>query len=70
MFLFCLTFVLVNEGHCCAVCDDRIIQDHSEGNSLHSQALQTLQERLREAETALNREQDSYRQMQVSNMLF
>ncbi|XP_053088442.1 golgin subfamily A member 5 isoform X1 [Pangasianodon hypophthalmus] len=42
----------------------RILQDHSEGNSLHSQALQTLQERLREAETALNREQDSYRQMQ------
>ncbi|MCJ8731026.1 hypothetical protein PDJAM_G00191390 [Pangasius djambal] len=42
----------------------RILQDHSEGNSLHSQALQTLQERLREAEAALNREQDSYRQMQ------
>lgn len=51
------------------VCDDRILQDHSEGNSLHSQALQTLQERLREAEVALNREQDSYRQIQVSNML-
>lgn len=42
----------------------RILQDHSDGSSLHSQALQTLQERLREAEAALNREQDSYRQMQ------
>lgn len=54
---------------CLTVCDDRILQDHSEGNSLHSQALQTLQERLREAEAALNREQDSYRQMQVSHTL-
>ncbi|TSV02067.1 Golgin subfamily A member 5 [Bagarius yarrelli] len=42
----------------------RILQDHSEGNSLNSQALHTLQERLREAEAALNREQESYRQMQ------
>ncbi|XP_036431078.1 golgin subfamily A member 5 [Colossoma macropomum] len=42
----------------------RILQDHSEGNSLHSQALQTLQDRLREADVALKREQDSYRQMQ------
>ncbi|KAM9476944.1 golgin subfamily A member 5 isoform 1-T2 [Clarias gariepinus] len=42
----------------------RILQDHSEGNSLHSQAVQTLQERLREADATLNREQDSYRQMQ------
>ncbi|XP_076841934.1 golgin subfamily A member 5 [Brachyhypopomus gauderio] len=42
----------------------RIMQDHSEGSSLHSQALQTLQERLREAEATLKREQDSYRQMQ------
>lgn len=42
----------------------RIIQDHSEGSSMHSQALETLQERLREAEQSLRREQDSYRQMQ------
>uniref|UniRef100_A0AAR2JPE2 Golgin subfamily A member 5 n=1 Tax=Pygocentrus nattereri TaxID=42514 RepID=A0AAR2JPE2_PYGNA len=42
----------------------RILQDHSEGNSLHSQALQTLQDRLREADVAVKREQDSYRQMQ------
>ncbi|XP_066535304.1 golgin subfamily A member 5 [Hoplias malabaricus] len=42
----------------------RILQDHSEGNSLHSQALQTLQDRLREAEITIKREQDSYRQMQ------
>ncbi|XP_072532850.1 golgin subfamily A member 5 [Salminus brasiliensis] len=42
----------------------RILQDHSEGNSLHSQALQTLQDRVREAEAALKREQDGYRQMQ------
>lgn len=32
---------------------------------MHSQALETLQERLREAETGLRREQDSYHQMQV-----
>uniref|UniRef100_A0A8C4EQA9 Golgin subfamily A member 5 n=1 Tax=Dicentrarchus labrax TaxID=13489 RepID=A0A8C4EQA9_DICLA len=42
----------------------RIMQDHTEGSSMHSQALETIQERLREAETALRREQDSYRQMQ------
>ncbi|KAM4625061.1 golgin subfamily A member 5 isoform 2-T2 [Polymixia lowei] len=42
----------------------RILQDQSEGSSMHSQALQTLQDRLREADLALRREQDSYRQMQ------
>ncbi|KPP74464.1 golgin subfamily A member 5-like [Scleropages formosus] len=42
----------------------RILQDHTEGSKMHSQALETLQERLREAETALRREQDSCRQMQ------
>lgn len=42
----------------------RILQDHTEGSSMHSQALETLQERLREAELALRREQDNYRQMQ------
>ncbi|KAA0718113.1 Golgin subfamily A member 5 [Triplophysa tibetana] len=42
----------------------RIIQDQSEGSSLNSQALQTLQERARDADAALKREQESYRQMQ------
>lgn len=42
----------------------RIMQDHTEGSSMHSQALETLQDRLREAETGLRREQDSYHQMQ------
>ncbi|NXT82865.1 GOGA5 protein, partial [Zapornia atra] len=42
----------------------RIIQDHSEGSSLQNQALQTLQERLRDADAALRREQESYKQMQ------
>ncbi|KAL0969447.1 hypothetical protein UPYG_G00227490 [Umbra pygmaea] len=42
----------------------RILQDHSEGSSMHSQALTTAQERLREADMAMRREQDSYRQMQ------
>ncbi|KAF7658644.1 hypothetical protein LDENG_00009830 [Lucifuga dentata] len=42
----------------------RIIQDHSEGSSMQSQALEMMQERLREAELSLRREQDSYRQMQ------
>ncbi|XP_071355136.1 golgin subfamily A member 5 isoform X2 [Trachinotus anak] len=42
----------------------RIVQDHTEGSSMQSQALETIQERLREAELALRREQDSYRQMQ------
>lgn len=41
------------------------MQDHTEGSSMHSQALETLQDRLREAETSLRREQDSYHQMQV-----
>ncbi|CAJ1074778.1 golgin subfamily A member 5 [Xyrichtys novacula] len=42
----------------------RIIQDQSEGSSMHTQALETIQERLREAELGLRREQDSFRQMQ------
>ncbi|XP_060117838.1 golgin subfamily A member 5 [Heteronotia binoei] len=42
----------------------RIIQDNCEGNSLHNQALQTLRERLHDAESALKREQDGYKQMQ------
>ncbi|CAN9501962.1 unnamed protein product [Ophioblennius macclurei] len=42
----------------------RIMQDHTEGSSMHSQALETIQERLREAELSLRREQDNYRQMQ------
>lgn len=44
------------------------MQDHTEGSSMHSQALETLQDRLREAETGLRREQDSYHQMQVFSM--
>lgn len=43
----------------------RIMQDHSEGSSLQNQALQTLQERLHEADATLKREQESYKQMQV-----
>ncbi|XP_020855955.1 golgin subfamily A member 5 [Phascolarctos cinereus] len=42
----------------------RLLQDHSEGNSMQNKALQTLQERLHDAESALKREQDSYKQMQ------
>ncbi|XP_006746788.1 golgin subfamily A member 5 isoform X1 [Leptonychotes weddellii] len=42
----------------------RIMQDHSEGSSLQNQALQTLQERLHEADTARKREQESCKQMQ------
>uniref|UniRef100_A0A673LPZ1 Golgin subfamily A member 5 n=1 Tax=Sinocyclocheilus rhinocerous TaxID=307959 RepID=A0A673LPZ1_9TELE len=42
----------------------RILQDHSEGSSLQSQALQTLQDSVRDAEAAVKREQESYRQMQ------
>lgn len=45
------------------------MQDHTEGSSMHSQALETLRERLREAELALRREQDGYRQMQVHTAL-
>ncbi|XP_071063339.1 LOW QUALITY PROTEIN: golgin subfamily A member 5 [Pseudochaenichthys georgianus] len=41
-----------------------IALDHSEGSSVHSQALETIQERLRDAELSARREQDSYRQMQ------
>ncbi|GAB5573114.1 golgin subfamily A member 5 isoform X1 [Prionailurus iriomotensis] len=42
----------------------RIMQDHSEGSSLQNQALQTLQERLHEADAARKREQESCKQMQ------
>ncbi|XP_051833311.1 golgin subfamily A member 5 [Antechinus flavipes] len=42
----------------------RLLQDHSEGNSMQNKALQTLQERLHDAESALKREQDNYKQMQ------
>ncbi|XP_019953500.1 golgin subfamily A member 5 [Paralichthys olivaceus] len=42
----------------------RIMQDHSEGSNMQSRALETIQERVREADLALRREQDSYRQMQ------
>ncbi|KAM4540904.1 golgin subfamily A member 5 [Fundulus diaphanus] len=42
----------------------RIMQDHTEGSSINSQALEKIQERLREAELSVRREQDSYRQMQ------
>uniref|UniRef100_A0A6I8Q609 Golgin subfamily A member 5 n=1 Tax=Xenopus tropicalis TaxID=8364 RepID=A0A6I8Q609_XENTR len=47
----------------------RILQDQSEGSSLHSQALQTMQERLREAELTLKREQENYKQMQSKEKL-
>ncbi|CAG13257.1 unnamed protein product, partial [Tetraodon nigroviridis] len=43
----------------------RIMQDHTQGSSMQSQALETIQDRLRETEIALKREQDSYHQMQV-----
>ncbi|MEQ2284673.1 hypothetical protein AMECASPLE_023919, partial [Ameca splendens] len=42
----------------------RIMQDHTEGSSMQSQALVKIQERLREAELSVRREQDSYRHMQ------
>ncbi|KAM6969103.1 golgin subfamily A member 5 [Tautogolabrus adspersus] len=42
----------------------RIMQDHTEGSSMHNQTIETIQERLRDAELALRREQDNYRQMQ------
>uniref|UniRef100_A0A1A8PUQ6 Golgin subfamily A member 5 n=1 Tax=Nothobranchius rachovii TaxID=451742 RepID=A0A1A8PUQ6_9TELE len=42
----------------------RIMQDHTEGSSMQNQALEKTQERVREAELSLRREQDSYRQMQ------
>lgn len=47
----------------------RIMLDQTEGSSMQSQALEMIQERLRETELALRREQDSYRQMQVHMML-
>ncbi|XP_048830960.1 golgin subfamily A member 5 isoform X1 [Brienomyrus brachyistius] len=42
----------------------RILQDHTEGSKMHSQALETLQERLRDSESALKREQECCRQLQ------
>ncbi|XP_072221454.1 golgin subfamily A member 5 [Leuresthes tenuis] len=42
----------------------RIVQDHTEGSNMQTQALETIQERLREAELTIRREQDSYHHMQ------
>ncbi|XP_077477768.1 golgin subfamily A member 5 [Stigmatopora argus] len=42
----------------------RILEDQTEGSTLHSQALESTQERLREAEQNIRREEDNYRQMQ------
>ncbi|XP_061700895.1 golgin subfamily A member 5 [Syngnathoides biaculeatus] len=42
----------------------RILEDHTEGSSMHSQALESMHERLREAEKAVRREEDNFRQMQ------
>ncbi|XP_049596710.1 golgin subfamily A member 5 [Syngnathus scovelli] len=42
----------------------RILEDHTEGSSMHSQALESMHERLQEAEQAVRREQDNFRQMQ------
>ncbi|XP_061651631.1 golgin subfamily A member 5 [Phyllopteryx taeniolatus] len=42
----------------------RILEDHTEGSSMHSQALESMHDRLRQAEQAVRREEDNYRQMQ------
>ncbi|XP_061825014.1 golgin subfamily A member 5 [Nerophis lumbriciformis] len=42
----------------------RILENHTEGSSMHSQAIQSMQDRLREAEQTTRREEDSFRQMQ------
>ncbi|XP_019727925.1 golgin subfamily A member 5 [Hippocampus comes] len=42
----------------------RILEDHTEGSSMHSQALESMHDRLREAEQAIRREEDNFRQMQ------
>ncbi|XP_077395438.1 golgin subfamily A member 5 isoform X2 [Festucalex cinctus] len=42
----------------------RILEDHTEGSSMHSQALESIHDRLREAEQAVKREEDNFRQMQ------
>ncbi|KAM4542578.1 golgin subfamily A member 5 [Odontesthes bonariensis] len=42
----------------------RIVQDNTEGSTMQTQALETIQERLREAELTVRREQDSYHHMQ------
>lgn len=54
----------------CMLMDCRLVQDHTDGSSIHSQTLATMQERLREAEQAIRREEDSFRQMQVIVVLF
>ncbi|XP_078673189.1 golgin subfamily A member 5-like isoform X2 [Branchiostoma floridae x Branchiostoma belcheri] len=40
---------------------DRILRDHSDSSGIHSQALDSLREKLHEAEAALKREQESYK---------
>ncbi|XP_061749897.1 golgin subfamily A member 5 [Nerophis ophidion] len=42
----------------------RILENHTEGSSMHSLAIQSMQDRLREAEQSNRREEESFRQMQ------
>ncbi|XP_077416129.1 golgin subfamily A member 5 [Vanacampus margaritifer] len=42
----------------------RMLENHTEGSSMHSQALESVHDRLREAEHTVKREEDNFRQMQ------
>ena len=43
----------------------RILQDHTDSSGMHSQALDSLKQKLVEVEEALKREQEAYKQAQV-----
>ena len=43
----------------------RILQDHSHSSGMHGQALDSMKEKLEEAEATVRREQEAYRLAQV-----
>lgn len=47
----------------CNIC--RILQDHTDSSGMHSQALDSLKQKLVEVEDSLRREKEAYKQAQV-----
>lgn len=43
----------------------RILQDHTDSSGMHSQALDSVKQKLVEVEDSLRREQEAYKQAQV-----
>lgn len=46
----------------------RLLEDHSTANSVHSQALESLQEKLHRTEMILEKEREMHQQVQVNTV--